>query len=106
MKEAGLSYPVDWKEISDRIKSKAGWRCERCGEPDSGRPDGALLTVHHLDRDETNNCDWNLAALCQRCHLSIQGRVDLYQAYMFEHSGWMRPHVEGFRKWAGLTGKW
>jgi len=30
-------YPAGWEEISERIKSKAGWRCERCGAPDSGR---------------------------------------------------------------------
>lgn len=29
-----------------------------------------VLTVAHLDRDKDNNRFWNLAALCQRCHLS------------------------------------
>lgn len=28
-----------------------------------------VLTVAHLDHDKTNNRFWNLAALCQKCHL-------------------------------------
>jgi len=30
-----LSYPADWKDIADGVKSRAGWRCERCNEPAS-----------------------------------------------------------------------
>ena len=29
-----------------------------------------ILTVAHLDHDKTNNRFWNLAALCQKCHLN------------------------------------
>jgi hypothetical protein len=29
-----------------------------------------VLTVAHIDHDTTNNDDGNLAALCQRCHLT------------------------------------
>ena len=57
---------------------------------------GYMLTVHHLDMDPANCQDYNLAALCQRCHLRIQGKVDFEQGYMLEHSEWMKPHVEGF----------
>lgn len=39
---------------------------------------------------------WNLAALCQKCHLKVQGRVRMAQFWMFEHSPWMLPHVQGF----------
>jgi hypothetical protein len=31
-------------------------------------------------------------------HLSIQGRVDFEQSYMFIHSDWMRPHVDGYMR--------
>jgi 5-methylcytosine-specific restriction endonuclease McrA len=34
-----------------------------------------VLTVAHLDHDETRNSDDNLASLCQRCHLA-HDRVD------------------------------
>jgi hypothetical protein len=29
-----------------------------------------VLTVAHLDHDESNNADFNLKALCQKCHFS------------------------------------
>lgn len=47
---------------------------------------------------------YNLMALCQKCHLSIQGRVNPDQPYMFEHSDWIKPYVAGFyaRKHLGL----
>lgn len=95
-------YPPDWKEISNRIKEKAGWKCERCKHPHDV-PAGYMLTVHHLDMNKPNTEDWNLAALCQRCHLRIQGRVDFNQQYMLEHSDWMKPHVEGFKIAMGIA---
>lgn len=48
-----------------------------------------ILTVHHLDGDKLNCRWWNLAALCQRCHLSIQGRVNARHLQMQK-----RPHLE------------
>lgn len=88
-------YPSEWGPIARRIKAQAGNQCERCGhphEPESGH----TLTVHHLDNNKSNVQDWNLAALCQKCHLQIQGRVNIFQSYMFEHSDWFKPHLEGF----------
>jgi hypothetical protein len=54
-----------------------------------------VLTVHHLDGDKANCRWWNLAALCQVCHLSIQGRVEMGRRWMFEHSEWFKPYVAG-----------
>ena len=96
------AYPEDWPEIAERIKEKAGHRCERC-DHDSTPP--YVLTVHHLDNDKGNCQDWNLAALCQRCHLSIQGKVDMFQEWMFRHSSWMQAHVKGRDK-AIAEGRW
>ncbi len=56
-------------------------------------------TVHHFDGDKTNCQWWNLLALCQRCHLTIQGKVNPQQPYMFEHSEWLKPYVAGFYAW-------
>lgn len=56
-------------------------------------------TVHHLDGDKANCRWWNLLALCQRCHLTIQSRVNPHQPYMFEHSDWFKPYVAGFYAW-------
>lgn len=55
-----------------------------------------ILTVHHLDGDKANCRWWNLAALCQRCHLTIQGRVVMARVWPWEHSEWFRPYVAGY----------
>lgn len=127
MKDFG-TYPEDWSAIAERLKTATGWRCERCGHPDS--PDLArayevrrgllpcdshcthindgkqrVLTVHHLDRNKSNCEPWNLAVLCQVCHLQIQGKVDFYKDYAMPHTPWMAPHVEG-RDAARSAGKW
>ena len=94
MKGTG-EYPSNWPEIAARIKKKCAGKCERCRHPDD-TPHGYTFTVHHLDMDKGNCADWNLAGLCQRCHLRIQGRVFMPQTYMFEHSDWFKPHLEGY----------
>jgi hypothetical protein len=55
-----------------------------------------ILTVHHLDGDKANLAWWNLAALCQRCHLEIQAKVVLERVYPHEHSTWFQPHAAGW----------
>lgn len=91
-------YPDNWKDIASRIKTSAGWRCERCRHPHEVET-GYVLTVHHLDGNKSNCADWNLAALCQRCHLHIQGKVKMDQMFFAEIldvSEWFKPHLEGF----------
>ncbi len=55
-----------------------------------------MLTVHHLDMNPANCAWWNLAALCQVCHLHIQHKVVLERPFFFEHSPWFKPHVAGY----------
>ena len=121
-------YPPDWPAISNATWAAAGHRCIRCGHPyrkgahgkgewtpcDSHctHSDGPtrivagvieaqwrILTVHHFDGNKSNCAWWNLLALCQRCHLRIQGHVNPQQPYMFEHSEWLKPYVAGFYAW-------
>jgi hypothetical protein len=55
-----------------------------------------VLTVHHLTGIKAD-CRWfNLAALDQRCHLEIQGRVRMEQVYPYEHSAWFKPFAAGY----------
>ena len=107
-------YPDDWREIADRVKAAAGQRCVRCLHP-AERPGAPvpcdakcqhprnekqrMLTVHHLDGDKTNCRWWNLLALCQVCHLSVQARVIPERPYLFQHSLWFVPYVAGFYAW-------
>jgi hypothetical protein len=61
-----------------------------------------VLTVHHLDGVK-GNCRWfNLVALCQRCHLTVQGRVRMERVYPWPHSAWFRPYVAGYYAWTYL----
>ncbi len=93
-------YPDEWQEIAERIKTENGWKCERCGHPHDPE-NGYTLTVHHLVPDKSLCEDWNLACLCQRCHLSIQARVKMFQETFdfFEVSSWFQSHLDGFRVW-------
>lgn len=92
-------YPEDWCVIALRIKDRAKWKCERCHHHHN-LATGHCLTVHHLDGDKANCEDWNLAALCQRCHLHIQAKVDMAQLFfedILDVSAWFKPHLEGYR---------
>lgn len=93
-------YPANWPEIAKRVKDLADWKCERCGRPNDYQH-GYTLTVHHLDGDKWNLELWNLAALCQRCHLQVQNRVDFYtDSLNGVHREWMAKHVQGYNDWA------
>lgn len=71
-------YPKNWREISQRIKLRAGNICESVpGQPACNASQGnrhpitkaiVVLTVAHLDHQPENCADDNLRALCQRCH--------------------------------------
>ena len=112
-------YPPDWREIAERVKTAAKWRCVRCGHP--FRPGGVMqpcddacdrsrcaharfgkalnFGVHHLDGDKGNCRWWNLLATDNACHLSIQARVIPTQVWLFEHSDWFLPYVCGWYAW-------
>lgn len=58
-----------------------------------------VLTVHHLNGVK-HDCRWfNLVALCQRDHLTIQGKVYMERPWLPEHSAWFKPYVAGFYAW-------
>lgn len=61
-----------------------------------------VLTVHHLTGEKADCRWWNLAALCQRCHLEIQGRVRMERIYILEHSEWFKPYAAGYYAWTYL----
>jgi hypothetical protein len=88
-------YPDEWPTIARRVKEEAGWQCVRCGHAHDAES-WHILTVHHLVPDKQLVRWWNLAALCQRCHLYIQGKVVMSRTWMFEHSEWFKPYVAGY----------
>lgn len=66
------------------------------GEPFEVEARWRILTVHHLDGNKANCRWWNLVALCQRCHLEIQGKVVMDRVWPYEHTTWFQPYVAGF----------
>ena len=126
-------YPTEWPEIAKAVKDLAGWRCRRCLHPhetpsnlvDCDRycdpiwhPETweliplrrqRILTVHHLDGRKLNMAHWNLAALCQVCHLFIQGitqhRMDIfYERKDFMATElWLRPYKDGWTEDMGIS---
>lgn len=87
----------------DGAIAKYGWEDVAGYAPTRERLEGAevearyrILTVHHLDGVKVNCRWWNLASLCQRCHLNIQRRVIMGRVYPFEHSEWFKPYAAGF----------
>jgi hypothetical protein len=95
---AGVVVRRHWFDANGEF----GWRVvipARCDDICThGRPDGTLriLTVHHLDGHKANNAWWNLLALCQVCHLQVQGKVIPEQPYLWPHTPWFIPYVCGF----------
>jgi 5-methylcytosine-specific restriction endonuclease McrA len=82
-------YPENWKEISLRIRARAGGRCEFCGA-ENYRPHPitgpkVVLTVAYLDHNPQNCADDNLKALCQRCHLTYDAEHHARNAATTRH---------------------
>lgn len=94
MKHRG-EYPCNWSELAIAVKSDACFKCVRCDHKHDPKS-GYTLTVHHFDGDKSNCERWNLMALCQRCHLSVQNRVDPTDPLMFDPADWARPYIAGF----------
>jgi 5-methylcytosine-specific restriction endonuclease McrA len=86
-------YNKDGKEKRRAAREAAGYKCIRCG---SESVPGRILTTHHFDGDKANDEWWNLMALCQVCHLQVQGKVDPENPYFLHHSDWMKPYAAGF----------
>lgn len=76
------TYRADAPDAGERVRSgletQAAWR---------------ILTVHHLNERKHDLRWWNLAALCQRCHLVIQRKVTMDVPWPWEHSTWFQPHA-------------
>jgi hypothetical protein len=89
------NYAADGKETRRAAREAAGNRCIRCKHPNCVAS-GHVLTTHHFDGNKANDVWWNLMALCQRCHLKVQNKVDPEVPFFFEHSEWMKPYVAGF----------
>lgn len=102
-REDALTGDWRWKTINlDTIGMTAGdahWDTEASGERVRRyvvEAQWRILTVHHLN-GQKEDCRWfNLPPLCQRCHLTIQGRVVMARVWPWEHSTWFQPYVAAY----------
>lgn len=69
----GTSYMLEGGEVFD-AETGEFLGSARGSEYDAARLIEVVLTVAHLDHDESNNDVTNLRALCQRCHLTHDAR--------------------------------
>ena len=81
-KEKKKLYPRNWTDLSFWTRLRAGNKCELCdaknGCPHPVTKSKVVLTVHHLDFNPGNNKEYNLLALCQRCHLRLDKKWKAY----------------------------
>ena len=56
-------YPDNWKELSEQIKKRDKYTCQRCG---ANAP--SLVTHHRVTAREEDHSPDNLITLCQFCH--------------------------------------
>jgi len=74
----------EWKEIRARVLKRANNRCEgmhlfpNCraenGKPHPETASKVVLTIAHLNHNPAESDDFNLKAMCQRCHLNYDAR--------------------------------
>jgi len=85
-------YPPNWKEISNRIRfERAKGVCEFCQIAEHGNPHPitgsiVVLTTAHLDPTPENCDDDNLAAMCQRCHLTFDAGIHRANNFATRHA--------------------
>lgn len=65
-------YVVMWKQISEAIRERVGFCCEKCNINLTN--ESYYLEVHHKDFIKTNNSSNNLIALCVLCHATVDER--------------------------------
>ena len=79
-------YGPNWKILRYKILDRAQGKCELCSagikEPHPITGSKVVLTVHHVNFNIQDNRDYNLIALCQRCHLRLDmpNKVDKRKA--------------------------
>ena len=102
-----ISAAGQWSPCDEQCQHKGPFRWDDMVMPAGGLPHGEvpepdryaqwrILTVHHLNGIKWDCRWWNLAALCQRCHLTIQGRVIMERVWVWEHTEWFKPHAAGW----------
>lgn len=62
------------KRLKEAVRDRDNRTCQLCGTKENGRG----LDVHHIHYDK-ENCQPDLIALCNKCHMKINGNRDYYE---------------------------
>ena len=82
--------------FSNYVRSKAGWKCERCGAQHEEKSQGLHCSHFHGRRKESTRFDeTNVASLCHGCHSYFHGNP-------LEHTEWFKKRI-GEREFDLLT---
>ena len=57
-------------KLKEECRKKANYKCQNCDktQEQNKKETGEILSVHHIDGDDTNNNPENLKVLCKSCH--------------------------------------
>jgi hypothetical protein len=89
----------NWREWSYYMRAEAGFRCERCGDPEL--PDsGHTLTTNLLIKELGVVSRANLVVLCRHCQgrvrnmplVRLAGQLEMFAPFELR---WLQPHLEG-----------
>lgn len=56
------------------------------------------LDIHHKDKNKSNNSIENLIKLCRRCHMTIDGRIFIWNNKSWENSRGKKQSPELIKK--------
>lgn len=87
---------IEWREGTFDVDGLKAPRLFVIGGAHEVEALARILTVHHLNGDKADCRWWNLASLCQRCHLRIQRTVVMPRVFPWEHSEWFKPYAAGW----------
>lgn len=59
--------PPEWSALREKILQRDAHKCFRCGN--------AADTIHHMDKNTTNNEPSNLVTVCKGCHFAIHRKA-------------------------------
>lgn len=71
-------YGIDFnKKLKRRIRERDDYLCQNCGKKELSLK--KVLSVHHIDYDKQNNCEYNLISLCPNCHTQTNNQREIWK---------------------------
>lgn len=60
-------------KLKEKIRKRDNYICQECNKTQEQnlKETNEILSVHHIDGDDTNNVEENMTSLCKSCHSKI-----------------------------------